>query len=125
MPHRSSDTSGRHASRDEVISARLALSGEDEKRLIVYAAVQIRFWGLNRKDLTEQDFLQEAFLRVLSGKRHWYLSKEPFVKFMFGVIRSLARDWRRAKVGILGGKTVSIEELREAGDADADGVLEA
>jgi DNA-directed RNA polymerase specialized sigma24 family protein len=124
MPHRPSTTAGREASRDEIISARLALSAEDEKRLLGYAVLQIRFWDINRKDLTEEDFLQEAFLRALSGKRRWYLGKELFVKFMFGVIRSLARDWRRATIGILSGKTTSIEELREAAD-HAEGALEA
>jgi DNA-directed RNA polymerase specialized sigma24 family protein len=98
----------------------LALSQDDEKRLVAYAVLQLRLWRLYGENQTEEDLLQEAFLRVLAGKRNWFLAKEPFIKFMFGTIRSLVRDLRRTRRGPPAGKTISLEDFSDV----AEGQLE-
>src|SRR5690349_7430628 len=113
MSQKPQNTGGeeRIASRDEVLSAWKALSKEDEKRLLGYAAVQLRMRQLSAKHLAEKDLLREACKRVLGLERKWRLGHEPFVKFMFGTIRSIARDLRRTNAGKLDARTTSLDLL--------------
>ncbi len=118
MPHEppEGDSQAQEATRDEVVSACLALrigaSEEDSKRLLGYAASQLRMRQIPSNHLTEEELVQNAFLAVLSGRRKWFLRREPFISFMFGVILSLARDVRRTKAGKLDKATASLDELR-------------
>lgn len=44
---------------------------------------------------TAEDLEQEALLRSLDGRRRWFPKEVDFVRFLAGVMRSIASEWRR------------------------------
>ena len=73
----------------EVKAAIEALSKEDLYRLYRYANRVRRYPVIMATGMSSEDVLQEAFTRVLSGKRNWDQSAVPFVKYMMGVMKSM------------------------------------
>lgn len=77
------------ASVAEVKAAIEALSEEDLYRLYRYANRIRRYPVIMATGMSSEDVLQEAFTRVLSGKRIWDQSAVPFVKYLMGVMKSM------------------------------------
>lgn len=78
-----------HLSLDEVRRALNRLRPADIVRLALLA----RLWAskLDRRDA--DDLLNEAFDRILSGRRPWRADL-PLTSFLNGVMRSIAHQWR-------------------------------
>lgn len=76
-----------HATEGEVIEAVEKLSDTDMIRLEKIARTHL--WVAQDADI--KDLIQEALKRILSGKRKWPLHV-PFMKFISGVMRSIAFD---------------------------------
>lgn len=77
---------------DRVGNAVRRLSPPDHRRLIAYGCVLC-----NRSTIVShdgQDLFQEAIERALSSDRDWP-SDVPFLKFLFGTMKSIADSWRR------------------------------
>jgi len=93
----------------EIIDQLNSLGESDLNRLKCFA--DRKMFGmegvLNGKN--SEDLLQEAFSRVISGSRKWYPSKVNFIGFLFGVIRSIASEWRKKLVEI---ETVGGDNIR-------------
>jgi len=79
----------------EVEEALQRLTVPDLDRLMLYA--QFRIWWIGKAACgwNEEDLLQEAFMRTLSGARKWPKNKVKFLKFLLGVIHSISSDMAR------------------------------
>ena len=85
---------------DHVQASVAALSDADLLRLKMSATGYA--WGAVAPD----DLLQEALVRILSGKRRWP-KRVPFKDFLNGVMKSIVsdenRDWISSNVSAIGG----------------------
>jgi hypothetical protein len=99
------------ATKDETISAWLALSPEDKIRLDVYAEQQARIRQRCAPGITGSDLLQGAWTAVLEGRRKWPLRRISFLSFLLGVVMSISGDLPRTKAGRLAAATVSEHSL--------------
>jgi DNA-directed RNA polymerase specialized sigma24 family protein len=78
------DTSLRHAE-----AAIRSLTAADQVALMTIARLYAR-----KTPYDYEDLLQEAFARVLSGRRAWPHDLAA-VPFLWGVMRSIAREWKK------------------------------
>lgn len=106
------DDEAAHLSLDEVRRALDRLRPADILRLSLLAQHWAR--GLGRRDA--DDLLNEAFDRILSGRRPWPsdLATPPFFN---GVMRSIASQWRREDA-----RESLIEDDEEGGTDQIEGV---
>ncbi len=104
------------ATPEETHSAWKALSIADKKRLAAYAARMARMHQVADAGMTWEDLIQGSTERVLYGPREWKLKRDSFVKFMYGVIRSLAGDLCRTNAG----KVRAASRSEDAGETDED-----
>ena len=82
------DASAASYSRAEIAQAIKSLAVEHKTALIKVARVYAR-----RTVYGHEDLIQEAFMRVLDGRREWPRGLHV-VPFLCGVMRSIAWDWR-------------------------------
>lgn len=75
-------------SADEAIEAFRQLSNDERIKL---ARIASFFAAGSAGFVSPQELISEAYIRVAEGRRNWRKGK-PFVRFMAGVIRSLASD---------------------------------
>jgi len=81
------------ATRADIDQAIDALTHEDTERIKQTALNRIdRIWrAANHR--SHEDLFQEAFKRILEGKRHWYKDRVSFTHCLIGAIWSIASEW--------------------------------
>lgn len=89
MPHNSND----FHSLAEVESAIAELENHDVLKLRLYAGANLVF---NDREFSEDDLINEAVSRTLSGNRQWN-QKLTIVQHLIGSMRSIANGQRRKK----------------------------
>ncbi|MBL8517570.1 MAG: hypothetical protein SF172_04420 [Burkholderiales bacterium] len=93
-----------------------------------------RFQVFCYPQLSGEDLLSEAWVRILSGKRNWPRGV-AFMAFVYGVLRSIADDWRDEEDARLesptadlpadfSGDTPDIANLAVAGNTDPERALQ-
>jgi hypothetical protein len=83
----------RPATSAEIGQAIEALTHEDNERIERTALNRIaRIWRA-ANGRSHLDLIQEAFTRILDGKRNWHKDRVTFPKCLIGVIRSIASEW--------------------------------
>jgi DNA-directed RNA polymerase specialized sigma24 family protein len=102
-----------HLSPSEVRRALDRLRPADIVRLSALA----RNWTRGLREHDADDMLNEAFDRVLSGRRPWP-SDVPTPAFFSGVMRSIASQWRRE-----GARELLIEDAEEGATENISGGL--
>jgi hypothetical protein len=107
MPPLAAEAPSVPMSRAEVEKAIVSLSDGEKTQLVKIARVFVRMRNL---PYDHSDLLNEAFTRVIEERRQWPRT-EPAVRFLAGVIRSIAWEWRN-----------SVEVITEvdAGDGGAE-----
>ena len=92
-------SSAGYADRSDIDQAISSLSVVEERRLEQYARYKIRGLGRKAGSHTFEDLLNEAITAILIGAekpdagRHWRKTEVDFVKFVAGVMRSIASHW--------------------------------
>src|SRR5882762_115745 len=77
----------------EIREAIEALAREDTERIGQSALNRInRIWRA-ANGRSHDDLIQEALIRILDGKRHWYKNNTSFTQCLIGVIWSIASEW--------------------------------
>jgi hypothetical protein len=94
-------------SRTEVESTILSLSDGEKTALIKIARVYAR---KRNTPYDHEDLVYEAFTRIIDERRKWPRG-EPAVKFIGGVIVSIAWEWRNS---------IEVNEETEVGDKGAE-----
>ncbi len=77
-----------HVSEKEINTALSNLSDEDWSRLVVYARRRLRLIGRLTAGQNDQDIIQTAIVKTLSGERVWPKHKVGIVGHLMGIIRS-------------------------------------
>jgi RNA polymerase sigma-70 factor (ECF subfamily) len=85
MSHRANASAPKSAEAKRLLSA---LTAGDKAAVMKVA--RLHAW---KTPYDHEDLIQEAFVRVLDGRRDWPLDVHPAV-FLAGVIRSIAWEWR-------------------------------
>jgi len=86
--------SARIATQAEISQAIDALMAEDAERMEAYAKNRIIRIGRGAANgRTHEDLLQEAMLRILDGRRHWYPDNVTFAPYLLRVMESIASEW--------------------------------
>lgn len=71
-----------------------ALTHEDTERIRQSAQNRIYWIGpYTANGRTAQELVNEAYQRILDGRRKWYKERVDFTKYLIGVIRSIASEW--------------------------------
>src|SRR5262249_652368 len=76
----------------EIINAIKSLGAEEKTAIVKIARLHAR-----KTQYDHEDLLQEAYSRILDGRRAWARGV-PAVPFFGGVIRSIAWEWRSVLV---------------------------
>lgn len=77
----------------EIRQAIEALTREDTERIEQSALNRInRIWQA-ANGRSHDDLIQEALVRILDGKRHWYKGNTSFTQCLIGAIWSIASEW--------------------------------
>jgi DNA-directed RNA polymerase specialized sigma24 family protein len=100
-----------HLSRSEVRRALGRLRPVEILRLSVLA----RHWSRGLRQRVADDLLNEAFDRILSGRRPWP-SELTTPAFFNGIMRSIASEWRREDV-----REPLIEDHKEGASDEIEG----
>lgn len=84
----------RAATRADIEAAIDQLTPADTTRIKRYVEGTFRaYGGRNPKAETTKDFIQDAFLKLLSGERKWYPDEKEFVFHMMNIAGSLISHW--------------------------------
>jgi RNA polymerase sigma factor (sigma-70 family) len=81
------------ATPDEIREAINALTHEDTERIEQSAFNRIDRIRRAANGRSHDDLIEEAFIRILDGKRHWYKDNTSFTQWLIGVIWSIASEW--------------------------------
>jgi len=77
----------------EIDQAIKALTREDTERIEQSAKNRIYRIGLAANGRDHEALIQEAFIRILDRKRHWYKDRVSFTQCLIGAIWSIASEW--------------------------------
>ena len=84
----------RAATRADIEAAIDQLTPADTTRINRFAEAIFRaYGGRNPRAETTKDFIQEAFLKLLSGERKWYPAEKAFVFHIMNIVGSLISHW--------------------------------
>jgi hypothetical protein len=87
-------TASRAATAEEVSHAIEALTLQDSVRLSAYSKNRIAAIGPHAANgRNSDDLFQEAVIRMLDGRRHWFPDNVDIVKYLIGAIESIASEW--------------------------------
>lgn len=81
------------ATNADIDQAIKALTDQDNERLEQSALNRIARIGRAANGRSHEDLIQEAFLRILGGTRHWYKERATFTDCLIGAIWSIASAW--------------------------------
>jgi len=81
------------ATKAEIHLAIEALTDEDTERIEQTALNRINRIGRGANRRSHEDLIQEAFIRILDGTRHWFKGRVSFAQCLIGAIWSIASEW--------------------------------
>lgn len=79
---------------DDIRHAVEALTREDTERIRQSAQNRIYWIGPHAGNgRCAEELVNEAYERILDGRRRWYKERVDFTQYVIGVIRSIASEW--------------------------------